>query len=211
MADCSDCHKSESFVRFDVIGVNCVDCHRNDYEATTNPNHKTAGFSEECSQCHPVNSLQWAGAGFNHNFFPLVQGHSGLKCADCHKTGNYADASPECISCHQQDYNTAANPNHVTSGFPTNCSLCHNLNPGWSPATFKQHDSQYFPISSGAHKGITCAECHPNPSNYADFTCISCHAHNKTDMDNRHREEGGYSYNSAACYHCHPTGKAGDK
>ncbi len=26
-ADCSDCHKSESMVRFDVVGVNCIDCH----------------------------------------------------------------------------------------------------------------------------------------------------------------------------------------
>jgi hypothetical protein len=30
-------------------------------------------------------------------------------------------------------------------------------------------------------------------------------------MDNQHREEGGYSYNSAACLQCHPRGVADDK
>ncbi len=48
-ADCSDCHHSESMVRFDVLGVNCIDCHREDYTATSNPNHTEAGFSEDCS------------------------------------------------------------------------------------------------------------------------------------------------------------------
>jgi hypothetical protein len=213
MADCIDCHKSENFVRFDVIGVNCVDCHRQDYQATTNPDHVTAGFSEDCSGCHPVNAMQWAGAGFNHSFFPLAQGHSNLKCTECHKTGNYADANPDCISCHQQDYNSAANPNHTTSGFPTNCTVCHTLSPGWQPASFTQHDSQYFPIYSGKHKGTwnSCTECHPVASNFASFTCISCHEHNKSEMDNKHSGETGYSYNSAACYQCHPTGVAEDK
>ena len=42
--------------------------------ATTNPNHVQAGFSEDCSICHPVNSFQWTGAGFNHNFFPAGAG-----------------------------------------------------------------------------------------------------------------------------------------
>jgi len=38
-ADCILCHKSESRTRFDVPGVNCIDCHRDTYMATTNPNH----------------------------------------------------------------------------------------------------------------------------------------------------------------------------
>lgn len=282
-ADCSDCHKSESLVRFDVPGINCIDCHRQNYNATTNPNHAQAGFSEDCSTCHPVNAIQWAGAGFNHNFFQLVQGHSTPKCADCHTTGRYSDAKPECNSCHQPDYLAAANPSHTGSNFPTTCSTCHNLNPGWKPASFDhsffpltlghstpkcadchtggnytstptdcyschitnyntttnpnhktlnfstlctqchttnpdwkpakytQHDSQSFPIYSGRHKGTwnSCTECHTNPANYSQFSCLSCHEHNKTDMDSKHRGESGYSYLSSACFHCHPRGNAG--
>jgi len=73
-ADCFDCHKSESLARFDVPGINCIDCHSPDYLGTTNPKHSEAGFSEDCSVCHPINAFQWAGAGFNHDFFALVQG-----------------------------------------------------------------------------------------------------------------------------------------
>jgi hypothetical protein len=211
-ADCSDCHRSESLVRFDVAGVNCIDCHREDFLATSNPNHTDAGFSEDCSVCHPVNSNQWSGAGFNHNFFPLVQGHSGLVCAECHIPGNYSGAKPECNTCHQKDYDATTSPNHSAMGFPLTCSTCHSLEPGWKPASFTEHDNQSFPIYSGRHKGVwtSCTECHPNSSNYSEFTCILCHEHNKASMDSRHNDVGGYSYNSTACLHCHPSGVAGD-
>jgi hypothetical protein len=212
-ADCTDCHLSESLARFDVIGVNCIDCHRQDYIATTRPNHAGAGFSEDCSVCHPVNSFQWTGAGFNHSFFTLTEGHSTPECADCHLTGNYSDANPDCFSCHQDDYTATTNPVHSTMGFPTTCNTCHTLAPGWTPASFKDHDSQSFPIYSGKHKGTwsSCNECHTNPSNYSQFTCLSCHEHNKASMDSEHDEESGYSYTSTACLNCHPTGVADDR
>lgn len=208
--DCYQCHKSESLARFDIIGTNCIDCHRQEFMATTSPKHSEAGFSEDCSVCHPVNSFQWAGAGFNHNFFALVQGHSNLKCADCHKTGSYSDANRDCNSCHQPDYLATMNPNHVALNFSEACGNCHSLNPGWKPASYLQHDSKSFPINTGRHKGKwdSCTDCHSSSSNYAQFTCISCHEHNKTEMDNRHQGRSGYSYDSAACFHCHPTGNA---
>jgi hypothetical protein len=210
IADCTDCHKSETAVRFDVPGVECVDCHRAEYLATTNPNHAEAGFSEDCSSCHPVNSVEWKGSGFNHGFFPLVQGHDGLICSACHKTSSYADVSPDCVSCHQTDFDASSNPNHASLNFPVTCALCHTLAPGWKPASYKDHDSKSFPIYSGRHNGTwnTCAECHANPTNYAQFTCLTCHEHNKTSMDNAHREEGDYSYESTQCLRCHPRGNS---
>ncbi|MFN8240882.1 MAG: cytochrome c3 family protein [Bacteroidales bacterium] len=212
-ADCSDCHLSENSVRFDVPGVNCIDCHRKDYMATTTPNHAEAGFSEDCVTCHPVSSQQWTGAGFNHNFFALAQGHSGLQCNQCHTTGKYSDANPACNSCHQTDFSSTTNPNHTSLGFSTTCNLCHSLAPGWKPAAFTQHDSQSFPIYSGRHRGTwtTCTQCHPNPSSYSEFTCLSCHEHNQTSMNSKHQGRSGYSYTSAACLHCHPRGVADDK
>lgn len=211
-ADCIDCHKSENFVRFDVVGVNCIDCHREEYLSTTKPNHVQAGFSENCISCHSINAFQWGGAGFNHNFFPLTGGHSQPVCTDCHKGGNYTSLSRECYSCHQTDYNNTTNPKHSSLGFPVTCEICHTLDPGWTPASYKEHDSKSFPIYSGSHKGTwnTCTECHTNPSNYAVFSCLNCHEHNKASMDSRHSEERGYSYDSAACYRCHPRGQGGD-
>lgn len=212
-ADCVACHKSESLARFDVLGVNCIDCHSNEYQSTTNPNHISAGFSQDCSTCHLVSSFEWTGAGFNHNFFPLTLGHAAVNCVDCHIGGNYTNTSKECYSCHLTDYNNSTNPNHKTLAFSTICTLCHNTNPGWAPASYTQHDSQSFPIYTGRHKGTwtTCTQCHPNPANYADFTCLSCHEHNKTSMDNKHQGESGYSYTSSACLLCHPTGNADKK
>lgn len=207
-AECFDCHKSETHIRFDIPGINCIDCHRQDYLSTTTPPHIEAGFTEECSQCHPVNSLQWAGKGFNHNFFPLVQGHSIPKCTDCHKTG-YSGIPADCFSCHSNDYNNAANPNHKTLAFSTLCEQCHSLEPDWQPAKFTQHDAVSFPIYSGRHKGEwnSCTQCHPVQSDYSQFSCITCHEHNKTDMDNKHRGENGYTYVSSACLQCHPRGE----
>ena len=147
-ADCSQCHVSESLLRFDVTGVNCIDCHRANFMATTNPNHIQSGMSQDCSSCHPVNAFQWAGAGFNHSVFPLVQGHSAVKCTDCHKTGSYTNTSADCKSCHQQDFLATKNPDHNASKFSTNCTDCHTLAPGWKPTTFN-HTS--FPH---LHSGI---------------------------------------------------------
>jgi hypothetical protein len=202
-ADCYTCHKSENMIRFDVLGINCIDCHRENYMSTTNPNHTEAGFSQDCSFCHPVNAFQWTGAGFNHNFFPLVDGHSSLQCSACHTTGNYADAKPDCYSCHQQDYLSTTNPNHQSLGFSTQCNQCHNLNPGWKPAKYTQHDAQFFPIYSGTHNGTwdLCSQCHTDPNNYAVFDCKTCHA-------DAHR---GENYTNAQCYSCHPKGIGEDK
>jgi hypothetical protein len=268
-------------VRFDVLGVECIDCHNKEYLATSNPNHVESGIPEECASCHPVSSFQWSGSGFNHNFFPLVQGHAAQTCTECHITGNYTDASPECNSCHRDDYLATTNPDHQASGFPANCENCHTLNPGWKPASFdhgsfpltlghagpsciechtsgnyastptdcyachqsaysgttnpshlalgfstnctdchttepdwkpaafREHDSKSFPIYSGSHNGEwnSCTDCHTDPSNYALFSCITCHEHNKTDMDDKHREEAGYSYSSSECLRCHPGGE----
>jgi len=279
-ADCKSCHKSESLLKFDPVGVECFDCHRDKYMATTKPNHLTSGFATECDQCHHVYSFEWGSSGFNHAFFPLTLGHSGQSCIKCHPTSNYASTSPECFSCHAANYNTTTNPNHLisnfstdcklchttnpgwkpasinhdffpltlghnikecakchktpdygstssicydchlsnynstktpnhlTSQFPTDCKFCHTTNPGWKPATF-DHDGPYFPIYSGKHAGTwnSCADCHTNPSNFKTNSCIVCHEHNKSDMDSKHDEVTNYSYNSAACFDCHPRGK----
>jgi hypothetical protein len=200
-ADCIQCHKSETMVRFDVPGINCIDCHRNVFMAATNPNHIQSGFSEDCAKCHPMNSFQWSGAGFNHNFFPLSQGHSIPKCADCHITVSYSGLSRDCNTCHNKEYAATTKPNHVAFNFPETCGICHSLSLGWIPASYSDHDNQYFPITSGRHKGkwTTCDECHLNPSDYKQFNCIICHK-------DAHR---GRNYTDAQCYSCHPNGSSG--
>jgi hypothetical protein len=55
-----------------------------------------------------------------------------------------------------------------------------------------------------------CNECHTNSSNFSVFSCINCHEHNKSRMDDKHKGERGYVYNSQNCYSCHPRGKSED-
>jgi hypothetical protein len=167
-----------------------------DYVATTNPNHTASGIPTTCQTCHTTNP-GWQPANFNHTSFPLTLGHSTPTCNDCHK-GNYTSTSIDCYSCHQTDYNNTTNPNHKTLGFSTTCTQCHTVQPGWKPATYTQHDTQFFPIYSGRHKGQwnACTDCHTNTANYALFNCITCHG-------NVH---SGKNYTNAQCYSCHPRG-----
>ncbi len=193
---CTDCHIGGNYT---TTPTDCYACHQQDFTATTNPNHTASGFPTICTQCHTTNP-GWKPASFNHSFFPLTLGHAGRSCADCHIGGNYTTTPTDCYGCHQTDYNNSVNPNHRTLAFATNCTQCHNTNPGWAPASYTQHDSQFFPIYSGRHQGRwdTCAECHTNPSSYAQFNCITCHQD----------EHSGKNYTNAQCYECHPTGNA---
>jgi hypothetical protein len=206
--DCYQCHKSETFRRFEVLGTECYNCHIGDYVATTQPNHISVGYPTQCNDCHSIFSKEWKGTGFNHNFFPLTLGHSLISCDQCHTSGTPAKISSECISCHQAEYNSTSNPAHPILNFSNNCTECHTTNPGWKPASFRQHDVLSFPIYSGNHQGEwnSCTDCHSNTANYKVFSCIDCHEHNKSDMDNEHEGESGYSYNSISCLNCHPRG-----
>ncbi len=208
-AACADCHNSASNLEFQPLGVECIDCHRQDYDATTNPNHAQAGLSTDCIECHKIDAFSWSSQGFNHDFFPLRKGHEINDCSACHTSGVFEPISADCYSCHQNDFLTAANPSHQSSGFTTNCSDCHTTNPGWQPAKFDIHDDFYFPVYSGEHRGEweSCADCHTQPESYAIFSCTNCHEHNQGEMDDEHSDINGYSYNSLACYACHPMGR----
>ena len=206
VADCALCHKSASNLQFQPLGIECVDCHRSDYLAAKTPNHQQSGYSTNCIECHGVKATGWNSSNFEHGFFPLTEGHS-ISCVECHKTGSYQKISNECLSCHQKDYSATTKPNHQQTGFSTSCTECHTTSPGWSPANFRQHDANYFPIYSGEHKGEwnKCTDCHTSNS-YSVFSCTNCHEHTQSKMDSEHRGTSGYSYKSISCYACHPQG-----
>jgi hypothetical protein len=110
----------------------------------------------------------------------------------------------DCIACHQVDYQRE----HAGSGFPTTCLDCHTQN-DWQ-GSFPDHDAQFFPIYSGKHNGKwsdSCQTCHTVPGNQQVFSCFDgCHEHDRTSMDDKHKDEAGYVYESNACLSCHPNG-----
>ncbi|MEZ4918993.1 MAG: cytochrome c3 family protein [Saprospiraceae bacterium] len=201
---CVDCHVGGNYTN---TPTDCAGCHIDDYNNTNNPNHINNQFSTDCTQCH--DETAWIPSTFDHNtIWPLNGAHANVpQCVDCHVGGNYVNTSTECFSCHESDYNSANNPNHLLAGFPTNCESCHNEN-AWVPSTF-DHDNMYFPIYSGKHKDewTTCDECHTIPGNFMAFSCIDCHEHdNPVEVGQDHQGVSGYSYSSSACYACHPDG-----
>jgi hypothetical protein len=200
-ATCASCHSSSQYAG---LSTTCVSCHLNRYNSTTAPNHVAAGFPQDCQLCHTTS--QWRGAVFDHNRtrFALTGGHTTVQCANCHIGNRYAGTPTDCFSCHSREFNTVTNPNHVAAGFPKTCATCHTTTT-WTGARFTHR----FPIYSGSHSGkwTTCNDCHTNTSNYTVFSCLNCHAHERTKMNEKHREERGYVYESLSCYGCHPTGK----
>ncbi|MBK6998376.1 MAG: cytochrome c3 family protein [Lewinellaceae bacterium] len=205
---CEECHVTASTLQFNRIGNDCASCHLTDFNATTNPNHKQAGFSTDCLECHDPLKPGWGTEKVNHDFFPLTKGHEISDCAKCHVGGDFSSTPTNCFACHQPDFEGATNPNHVQANFPNDCAVCHTTDPDWMPAQYTQHDVEFFPIYSGKHKGqwSLCADCHTNPSNFAEFSCTTCHINPETD--DGHNGVNGYVYENSACLSCHPTGDA---
>jgi len=202
--DCQQCHAGG---RFAGTPTACVDCHRSEYDATSDPNHASAGFPTTCQNCHSTSS--WEGAAFDHSTsaFPLTGAHRNLDCQACH-SGGFAGTPTACVDCHRADYDATNDPNHASAGFSTNCQDCHSTT-SWEGATF-DHDASFFPINSGRHRGTwsACSDCHNVAGNFAVFTCFTCHGRNQTDS--HHTGVSGYVYESTACYSCHPDGRAED-
>lgn len=208
--DCDECHTpaAQGGLTYVNTPLECQSCHLPLYQGTTDPDHEAAGFPLDCSLCHTPTA--WERARFDHRgtSFPLTGAHAALSCSACHASG-YTGTPTNCYACHQSDYAGTTDPPHASAGFPTDCALCHNTT-SFDNASFTQHDSAYFPIYSGPHRGRwdTCTDCHTNTSNYAQFTCLTCHTDAETTP--HHSGVSGYVYASDACLGCHPTGRKED-
>ena len=116
---CAQCHVNNNYVN---VPTDCYSCHVKDYNGTTDPNHKAAGFPTTCQICHNTNS--WLGAVFNHTWFPMQHGGAST-CSNCHTNpSNYAVFS--CTVCHakgQTDQNHQGVPGYVYNS--QNCYQCH--------------------------------------------------------------------------------------
>jgi len=199
---CVECHAGG----YQNTPTDCYSCHSADFNGVQDPNHVSNNFSHDCTECH--NTTAWSPAQFDHSQtqFPLTGAHVSLACIACHANG-YENTPTDCYACHAGDYNSSNDPPHLFMGFPTNCTMCHTTfswNSNWN------HDGQWFPIFSGRHQGEwnNCDDCHVIPNNYVAFECIFCHAHSdRQNTDDQHDEVPNYSYNSQACYNCHPDGE----
>ncbi len=118
---CTQCHTGGVYTG---LSTDCASCHLSQFNATTNPNHSSAGFPTTCAACHTTTS--WQGATFNHTQFPITSGPHAVSCVQCHTTpSNYAVFS--CTGCHTQ---TTTNNHHSgVSGYQWVSSACYQCHP----------------------------------------------------------------------------------
>jgi hypothetical protein len=221
---CTACHTATLGYNITPAQAVCWTCHQADYNGTTNPPHATAGFPQDCSQCHSTNATTppWAGATFTHPAAPmaLTGYHATMltnnQCNLCHLGPTpYTNTTTVCYTCHTTDFNNTTNPGHVAAGFgpPTyTCDNCHTF-VDWTGAKYTAHDSKDFPIYSGTHNGKwqNCTDCHTSSTNYttSTLTCMSGTCHPQTQTNNNHQGVKNYVYAGPNCYQCHPKGNGG--
>ena len=194
-----------------TLPTNCYGCHTKDYNNTAIlpgvPNHVTASFPQDCTQCHTTTN--WLNASFDHNktTFPLTGFHAtSVPCATCH-TDNYAGTLPtNCYGCHAKDYNKTATipgvPNHLSLGYPQDCLSCHTT-VTWLNAAF-DHNKTPFPLTGKhADPSVTCAQCHVGGRFAGTPTdCYSCHTQAYQGTTNPNHAAAGFP---TTCQTCHTT------
>ena len=219
---CEDCHKGAAVGQFKGLSTACVSCHRADFQKTTNPNHVTSQFPQNCQMCHTFDS--WIGATFNHAGppanFPLTGAHATIACTTCHINNNYNLTTPPNAcgnsGCHLTTWQQTTNPKHSAAPtvFPVaNCSTCH-ITTTWTTATF-DHSTTGFPLTNShqlapAGKVTACTDCHIN-NNYNLTTppnaCgnSGCHLTTWQQTTNPVHSSAGAPFAAANCSTCHNT------
>jgi hypothetical protein len=188
--DCDDCHAGG----YAGTPSTCVACHRTEYDGTTDPNHRNAGFATTCEDCHGTST--WEGAITDHSsFFPLTGLHRALDCSDCHVNG-FAGTPTNCFACHRSDYNATSSPNHQAAGFGTDCEDCHSSS-GWEGASIA-HD-RFWPLN-GQHRNLECEECHASGFAGTPTECVACHLGDYNGTSNPDHQSAGFSTD---CEDCH--------
>ena len=193
---CTQCHSSGQFAG---LSTQCATCHLPNYQKTTNPNHAAAGFPQDCAACHTT--AQWGGAKFDHGKtkFALTGSHVPLSCTQCHSSGQYAGLSTQCATCHLPNYQKTTNPNHVTAGFPQDCSLCHTHRAMGRSEVRSQHQD-HVPVD-GIACALTCTQCHSS----GQFTglstqCASCHLPNYQKTTNPNHVAAAFPQDCSLCH-----------
>jgi hypothetical protein len=198
---CRGCHLDLRFDGPDVDGDQCAACHSDVHQAR---------FVDPCVACHVTSSFTSVSGDRAHarTAFPLVGAHGQVTCEGCHadeEGGAFTALDTECVACHRTDWEESGvtgTIDHVVSGYPTECTRCHNVM-GWSDAPAFDHvaSARGYELI-GAHGRLRCASCHVVPGLGLLFTpadagdCIACH---QDDYDENH---GGSTF-PTTCATCH--------
>ena len=219
--ECLSCHQISGIGRVTTTGTPIA--HEYEWQAQL---HEALG-KPDCLACHTVHDRQ--ADIFDHRLLkasvrsdctfchidaaPNDSLHSAIDvaCGICHSTEIWSNARfdhdvlsisvrNDCASCHLQQ--APSDSIHRSAG--NNCGACHST-ASWSDAVL-DHD-RFFRFDR--RHPATCTDCHLVPGDYSSYSCYgSCHAHNETEMRNKHLEEGIRNYQD--CARCHRGGNERD-
>lgn len=190
--DCRFCHES---LVFSEANSECISCHVDIHEQTV---------GTDCARCHTIENWLIDDVADIHlqNGFPLLGSHATASCDECHVSSSdlqFPRIGNDCFSCHQADYQTSTNPDHVAAGYSIECLDCHEVNANdWSSANIL-HD--FFPLVQG-HDIADCQACHTT-GNFSDpvpTDCIACHQDDFNNTTQPDHQTLGFSNNCAACH-----------
>lgn len=182
-----------------LASARCMDCHA-EHQSVTLEHGADKRFSHQllnqsvqtqCKECHQPPAT-------------AVHQSSMLACAQCHSTSGWRPASfdhgllsqavlQSCASCH------APPTNDLHRNVGAACGRCHQTT-AWKPASFDH--AQFFALE-GVHN-TACATCHV-ANRYDTYTCYGCHAHDPSNVAQKHREEGILDIEN--CARCHRGGR----
>ena len=207
---CEDCHAQTGAQTFHGRVTACGTCHRADYDATTNPSHTTLGFGTSCDQCHQMATWQFALFTQHDAIFGIYSGeHAGTwsSCATCHP--NPADYKVfTCTVCHTQG--PTGQSHQGIPGYTWDSGACLACHPQGRGADLSFHEG-IFPIFGPGHGGAwtDCAQCHVDPANRQNVSCITGGCHAQATTDPTHQGIPGYVWATLQCRTCHPDGRGG--
>ncbi len=200
--ECTACHTRVGREIYRGTPTICGDCHLKAALNIRKPDHRLLGFGPGCQGCH--STFSWGPARVNHSvWWPLDGRHATVDCVTCHASGVWRGLPTNCLSCHANVL-AGIHPDHIALHFPSACQDCHAAT-SWKLLKNIWHDT-WFPVTTGSHNGKDCSTCHGGGYDKAQLICTSCHTHSQSATQSHHSGVGGYTWQSPACYGCHPKG-----
>ncbi len=196
--ECEQCHQpTGKDAVYKTRKLICVDCHADPHGGE----FRSAPYENRCELCHTQDSFRPSTFNLSRHAktkFALVNAHSAVLCADCHKplpnvnnvnAAHVSGAPPPaarqyhfgdqtCTGCHADPHSTKQT-----------CETCHNTR-NWKELRSFDHASTKFPLE-GAHQNATCIGCHKPVTATSNVPSVRV----KTSAD--------FSHTPRQCFECH--------
>ena len=137
---CEECHSGARSRNFRGTTLECVDCHRRDYDnaGLKSVNHVASGLPTDCKTCHDAWRFSPGRFVGHDDCFQLSKGpHAILRCNECHKTlqgatisGACSTFTAACSACHTHACNITDGLHQAVPGYQCQdrkCYECHRF------------------------------------------------------------------------------------